>query len=80
MARLPLPLVELAGFPQHVIQRGNNRQACFASIAFAIDGNEFRVRGELSPEMGKAYTESEIADAIIDLLGENISIVICVSY
>lgn len=29
MARLPR--VELSNMPQHIIQRGNNRQACFAS-------------------------------------------------
>jgi putative transposase len=27
MARLPR--LSIAGFPQHIIQRGNNRQACF---------------------------------------------------
>ena len=29
MARLPR--VHLAGVPEHIIQRGNNRQVCFAS-------------------------------------------------
>ena len=29
MARLPR--ISLPGIPQHIIQRGNNRQACFAS-------------------------------------------------
>ena len=29
MARLPR--ITLPGIPQHIIQRGNNRQACFAS-------------------------------------------------
>ncbi|WP_260295997.1 transposase, partial [Sedimenticola hydrogenitrophicus] len=29
MARLPR--IRLPGIPQHVIQRGNNRQACFGS-------------------------------------------------
>ena len=29
MARLPR--VHLAGCPEHIIQRGNNRQVCFAS-------------------------------------------------
>ena len=31
MARLPR--FSLAGVPQHVIQRGNNRHACFAAEA-----------------------------------------------
>lgn len=31
MARLPR--VFLPGMPHHLIQRGNNRQACFVSVA-----------------------------------------------
>jgi putative transposase len=38
MARLPR--IDLAGIPQHLIQRGNNRSACFfadANYAFYLE-------------------------------------------
>jgi len=43
MARLPR--LCLSGIPQHIIQRGNNRQVCFGSdedfVAYAYWLNEF---------------------------------------
>ena len=39
---LRLPLFRLPGIPQHIVQRGNDRQACFAEAA-----DRFRYRQAL---------------------------------
>ena len=45
MARLPR--LSMAGCPQHIIQRGNNRQACFFAeqdykVYFDLRGHDLR--------------------------------------
>ena len=50
MARLPR--VFLPGMPHHLIQRGNNRQACFASVtdfaAYAYWLQEYAARNRIA--------------------------------
>jgi REP element-mobilizing transposase RayT len=57
-----LPMLSLPSIPQHIIQRGNNRQACF----YADEDYRFYVEclGEVARKLFRMHLESELLKAV----------------